>query len=224
MTRLRVALGQLRPPPGHREGWDALERSMRAHFGVAPEPKALRAMLDELAASLRAEATVALGKASFEEARAAREGTRLLAAGACGEVRGSPIRSFAPPPERAPICAALEALRHAKGETGLEGLVALADTVTLAIWAVAIDGDGEEPYRTVSAHPLLSAVPPEAEGPLMRSVATRPLLPIGVALMARLVATPSQTPDERESRVARWLAFGDAPIDVVARELGLELP
>jgi hypothetical protein len=221
MTRLRVALGQLRVPAAQTDGWEALERGLLAHLGVAPEPKSLRALLEELAASLRAEASAALGRMSYEDARDARAGSHLLDAGSCGEVTGSPVRSSAPP-ERAPLCAVLQALRYPRSAPGVAALVGLADDVTLAIWAIEIDGDGRDPYRVVSAHPLLSQLPPELEGPLMRTVATRPLLPLGVALMARLLTTPG--PEERSSRVARWLAFGDAPLDVVAHELGLPVP
>ncbi len=219
MTRLRVALGQLRGPATGTAGWERLEHGLEAHIGMAPEPHALRAMLDELEARLRKEALAALEGRSRDEAAAARESAvrLLLVTGSCGDPTGSRVRAFAPPPERAAICGALQSLRYPKSEAELAAVVALADDVTVAIWASEINGEGRDPYAAVGAHPLLSHVPPELKGPLMRSVAVRPLLPLGVALMAKLIAT--QGPEERARRVARWLAFGDAPLDVVSREL-----
>jgi len=220
VTRLRVALGRLRPPFAPAEGWEAIERGVLAHFGVPLEHGALRALLEDVSASLRAEVTAA-GRVPRDDALAARPLLGAESSASCGGATGSRVRSFAPPPERAPLCAALERLQDPRSEATAAELVALADTVTLAIWAVEINGDGLDPYRVVAAHPLLVRVSPEVEGPLMRTVATRPLWPIGVALMAKLVA--AHDPEERAKRVPKWLAFGDAPLDIVARELGVSL-
>ena len=221
LTSLRVALGELRQAaPVHAEGWDALVRESQTHLGIAPEPKVLRAALEGVSSALRAEATAGLSALSEADGRAVREAAEglLLQKGTCGEAAGSRIRSFAPPPERAPICAALVSLSHPKDEReALTALIALSDEVTLAIWAIDISGDDRDPDRASQSHRLLAAVPPEREARLLRVVATRPLLPLGVAFMAELVA--ARGPEERARRASEWLAFGDAPLDVVKKEL-----
>ena len=119
----------------------------------------------------------------------------MLEEAACAARAGSPVRSLAPSPERAPVCGALRAMaRPGDASSALATTIALADDATLAIWALDIYADGEDAYQAAAAHPLYARVPDEVEAPLMRSVATQPYRPIGVALMLELLGTPTLAP------------------------------
>jgi hypothetical protein len=217
IARLRIALSGMRRthPPG--DGGAGLKKAMLAHLGVAPDPEALRARMVKLEAALRADATAQLSSVSETDAKAARDRaeTLMLASGTCG---GSGARSrvlaFGPPPERAPICGALRFLaKPAQDVDALGALLALHDDVALALLALDVQIGDRDPEAAAGAHRPLSSIPPEREARWIRLAATRPLVPLGAAMMAELVLGHPE-------RAERWLAFGDASIDIVVRELG----
>jgi hypothetical protein len=57
---------------------------------------------------------------------------------------------------------------------------------------------------------------------LRRTSRERPTMAIGVALAAEIIYGTNGTGDP-ESRLRAWRALGEAPLDVVARELGASL-
>jgi hypothetical protein len=75
-----------------------------------------------------------------------------------------------------------------------------------------------DPEETPHTLVLLSEVPPEHVGKFVRFAAVRPIACLAVARMASLLDAGGL--EERQARAKRWLAFGDAPLDVVEREMG----
>lgn len=110
-----------------------------------------------------------------------------------------------PPPERAAICGAL---RAALEEAPAAALVALHDDVLFAFSAVTTT----PPPRTK----FLSHPDNEVVDALERTARERPELVLGAALAAEIVYG-GQGEDER---LRAWRALGEAPLDVVIRELG----
>jgi hypothetical protein len=215
IAELRIALGV---PFGTEAIDDArrarVEAGIRGHLGVSLATEPVRARLESAERATRALAKEGVAQAD-ERAVAKRAEGLTFAEGSCGgDPAESRVRALAPPPERAPICGALRALAGEKDAASRAAAwVALHDEVVVALWAFAVHEEG----RTLAqargeAHPYFG-VEPEREGRLVRFAEVRPVAAIGAGLAAEIVV--------RTQAAERWLAFGDAPLDVVERELAV---
>lgn len=179
----------------------------KVHLGVAVDAPTLAARFERTAARLRDLATAALvasgpGRPAIE----ARARQLLLVERPCPAVPGTRVRSMGPPPERAAICGILRALMEEPVQSA--ALVALHDDLLLAAAAVTAD----PPPRTG----LLSHPEDDLVDALRRAARERPIPAIGVGLAAELLyATPGE-----DARLRAWRSLGEAPLDVVAREIG----
>jgi hypothetical protein len=182
-----------------------LVRSVQVHLGVTVDPAALPERLGRVEARLR-EAVQGQLQALDAGARAAvlaRARALVMVESSCAPVADSRVRSFAPPPERAAVCGVLRAFDDEAGR--LPALVALHDDVLLAFAAVT----PSPPSRTR----LLSHPDDDDVDAMERAARERPAHALGPALAAEILVGA-------ENRAAAWRALGDAPLDVVARELG----
>jgi hypothetical protein len=202
-------------------GWEALHQRLVTHLGIRESEAELYAELARLEASLRAEAAAGLSSIGEAAARTVLQGSEshLLVETAC-EARSedSRARRFRPPPERAFLCSPLAELARGGVEAQLRATIILHDGVALASWAMAIHEGGVDPDEAPHGRGLLSDVPPERMGGLVRFAAVRPAQCIALARMASLLEGAG--PSERRARASRWLDYGDAPLDLVARDLG----
>ncbi len=205
IAQLRMAIDDLSAAPP-LVGPARLVRGAKVHLGVEVDPATIVARLERIEATLRELATQAL--AASGDARLgleARARAVLLQSGPCPAVAGTRVRAMAPPPERAAICGAL---RAALEEAPAAALVALHDDVLFAFSAVTTT----PPLRTkFLSHPENDVV-----DALERTARERPELVLGAALAAEIVYG-GQREDER---LGAWRALGEAPLDVVIRELG----
>ena len=122
------------------------------------------------------------------------------------------------PPERAAICGALQALQGAR-EPGARAavLVALHDEVVVGLWALALHAEGAGPEHAIAtAHPFYGAQP-EREARLVRFAEANPIAAIGTGLAAELLSRGGA--EGLGGVTERWLTFGEAPLDVIEREL-----
>jgi hypothetical protein len=133
----------------------------------------------------------------------------LLIERPCPGARGTRVRTMVPPPERSAICGVLSAL--VDGPSSAAALVALHDDVVLALSAVTT----APPPRK----PLLSQPDAEDVSTLKRRARERPVPVLGVALAVELIYGPGSAGDAGD-RVRAWRSLGEAPLDVVAREVG----
>ncbi len=217
LARLRVALSDARPIASYAgDEWSRVDAGLRAHLGVAASPADLLARLGRAEHALREDAKLLVaGEPNAERPVAERARTMAFEPAGCGAERSvSRVRALAPPPERAAICGALRALheRDASAVSRAAVAVALHDEIVVAMWALAIHADGVAPARaTDRVHPFFGAAP-DLEAKWVRYAAARPVAAIGAGLAAEML---SRAPDAAE----RWLAFGDAPLDVVEREV-----
>jgi hypothetical protein len=201
-------------------GWDALSEGLSVHLGIRESDADLRLQIDSTETRLREETAGRLARLSEDIARSAQRASAelLLVDGECeGQSGRSPMRSAGPPPERSAVCGVLRAIAQAKTESDeVAALLAVHDAVVVAQWAVGIHIDGWEAERAQQGHALTGFVPPERMGRFIRFAATRPIACIAVARMASLLGGA----DGRRARAKLWLAFGDAPLDIVEREWG----
>jgi hypothetical protein len=179
---------------------------VKVHLGLAVDEASLVARFDRTAARLRDLASAALEAGGAQRpAIEARARELLLVERPCPAVPGTRVRSMGPPPERAAICGILRALMEEPLQSA--ALVALHDDVLLAAAAVTAD----PPPRTG----LLSHPEDDRVDALRRGSRERPVPAIGVGLAAELLyATPGS-----EARLRAWRSLGEAPLDIVAREI-----
>jgi hypothetical protein len=209
IARVRVAMdADMRAVPPIVAA-ERLASEVKVHLGVTLD-STLRTQLEGAEASLRDLATTALERAGGGNSRRAVEARArdlLLAEGPCPPVAATRVRSMSPPPERAGICGALHAL--AEEATSSAEIVALHDDVLIAIAAISTS----PPPRTgLMSHPEDDAV-----DSLRRTARERPVFALGIALCANLLyGRPGG-----EERLRAWRALGEAPLDVVAREVSL---
>jgi hypothetical protein len=191
---------------------DRVTRSVREHLGLRIDPAAVPSQFASLEGRLRAE--VETGMQPLDEASKrstlARARELLFAEAACPPVADSPLRSMAPPPERAAICGALRALSDPG--TRLSAVVALHDEVQLSVAAIT----SATPPRTT----LLSQPANEDVDSLRRMARERPVVALGPALAAQIVFAPGVS----DARIAAWHDLGEVPLDVLERELGSPSP
>jgi hypothetical protein len=221
LARLRVALGSSRAVVGRGMGWAALHQRLVVHLGIDESEPMLRAELAKTESRLRAQAKAQLDAVGEAAARAAARNSEslVLAESECKtESAPSKVRGFGPPPERSLLCGKLGGYADVGSDGGLVILLATHDAVTLAMWAMAIHVDDVDPEETPHTLLLLSEVPPEHMGRFVRFAAVRPVACLAVARMAALLDAGGL--EERQARAKRWLAFGDAPLDVVESEMG----
>jgi hypothetical protein len=207
VAKIRMALdADMRVVPRIRDP-NRIAQGVKVHLGVDLNPATLPERLEQLRARLRDLAQRALAHADpdLRPALLARARKLLLVERPCPAVPDSRVRAMSPPPERAAVCGALAALAE---EPRAAALVALHDDVLLALAAVV----PAPPPRTA----LLSQPADDQVDELERSARERPVLAVGPALAAEIVYAAKDGADER---IAAWRALGEAPLDVVAREV-----
>jgi hypothetical protein len=178
----------------------------KVHLGVDVDAPAIAVRLAELEARLRREAQEVVASAGLDrDAVAARARPLLFVTRPCTPPPRTHVRAIEPPPERAAICGAVRGLAEA-GDAAA-ALFALHDDVLLALAAVTTS----PPPRTA----LLSKPENDRVDEVRRDARERPAVALGVALAAELIYSGH----DPAARITAWNALGDAPLDVVAREL-----
>ncbi|MDP9000960.1 MAG: hypothetical protein M3O46_12700 [Myxococcota bacterium] len=204
IAEVRMALdADMRTVPSHG-AVDRIARAMRVHIGVSIDPGTMTQRLDHIEERLREVANAALASSASKSDVEARARELLFVERPCSAVPDSRVRSMAPPPEREAICGALRALEDAPAPA----LVALHDDVLLSFAAVV----SSPPSRSR----LMSHPDDDDVSALQRKARERPVLALGVALAAELLYATEGADD----RLRAWRALGEAPLDVVAREVG----
>jgi hypothetical protein len=181
-------------------------RAAKVHLGVDLDVASMPSRLRGLETALKSAAEKELDPLDDAGRQAALGHARelLFVEAACPPVTDSRVRNMAPPPERAAVCGVLRSMAD---DSRAAGLVALHDDVLLGFAAVT----SSPPSRTgLLSHPDIEQV-----DALERIARERPVVALGAALAAEILYTG----DDPARRLAAWRALGEAPLDVVAREL-----
>jgi hypothetical protein len=221
LAALRVELGAARKTTEAQRAADPaeLERLVAAHLGTIAPFAATRSRLGRAEATLRDEVRTQAARLSSEDVqRAEQDAERLLLGSApCGQPE-SKMRRALPPPERAPACAALASVVLAKDERAtLAATIALHDHAAMALWAVAARADGLGADAAQAKTRLLAAVPPDRSARFLRLAIVHPAVAIGAGLGAELLYRRGAA--NARNVAEAWSAFGDAPLDIVDREV-----
>jgi hypothetical protein len=207
IAQVRIALDDDRRVVPRVLSAEALARDVKTHLGLDVAPATLADRLALLEAKLREDGDRELASLGDAERTAALGRARelLLVERACPGVPDSRVRDMAPPLERAAACGVLHVLTEERSRAAVA--VTLHDDVLLSMAAVT----SAPPPRTR----LLSRPENDDVDTLERAARERPVVALGAALAIELVTAHGNT----EPRVAKWHALGEAPLDVVAREL-----
>jgi hypothetical protein len=221
LVEIRLATGRMDPAAHAPDRWSALIAGrLQADTGTMLSSDTLLAFFATEAASLRKE--IAELVVNVTDERAARAGETLFhdtSVDACQPMgAGSRVRSLEPPPERAFDCALRARVIAAHtAEENLDALIAMHDAVIAASWAVVlVRGGGAETIAMTTPRPL-APMSPTLEGKLMRFAATRPIEAMDRALSIEWIMRNGLA--EAALRADAWKTFGDAPLDVIQREL-----
>jgi hypothetical protein len=207
IAEVRVTLDQTARSGPKLVQMSIVSQRLKAHLGVDLDPALWQSELEETEASLRQRAERALSESGTARADALASCRQMLfVEGSCPVVSGTRVRSMAPPPERAAICGVLSAL--ADDSIAAAALAALHDDVLLALAAVS----DSPPPRTR----LLCSPEDDKVDDFRRAARERPVVALGVAFAARLLYGHGGD----GTRLRAWSALGEAPLDIVARELG----
>jgi hypothetical protein len=205
IAEVRMALDRDMRPAPPLDFTRRVARDAQVHLGVALDPSTLPSRLERTEQHLRELAATALTAEKNPEEVLARAKELLLVERPCPSVPDTRLRTMAPPPERAAICGALRAFVEEPSEA--TALVALHDDVLFSLATVV----PSPPTHTR----LLSHPEDEEVTALQRRARERPVPALGVALAAELLYAKGDT----EQRLRTWRALGEAPLDIVAREL-----
>ncbi len=207
IAQLRMALDEDMRAVPKLEASARIAHQAKTHLGLSVDPAALLPLLERLEDHLRALATNALQATPPADRPAveARARELLLVERPCPAVPDSRVRSMAPPPERAAVCGALRALTEEPSPAA--PLLALHDDVLFAFSSVA---PTPPPRTKMLSHPDNDAV-----DALERMARERPVGVLGVAFAAEAIYGSPRS----DERLQAWRALGEAPLDVVAREL-----
>jgi len=207
IAQVRMAIDDDRRVVPRVESAEALARDVKTHLGLDVAPATLADRLALLEAKLREDGEQELASLGDTERAAAvgRARELLLVERACPGVPDSRVRDMAPPPERAAACGVLHVLTEEPSHAAVAAV--LHDDVLLSMAAVTT----APPPRTK----LLSHPEDDDVDRLERAARERPVVALGAALAIELVTAHGSA----EQRVAAWHALGEAPLDVVAREL-----
>ena len=208
IAEVRMALDRDTRPTPRLEVSRSVARAAKVHLGVALDSTELAPRLERIEQRLRELALAALKADSNPSDILARARELLRVERPCPAVPDTRVRSMAPPPERAAICGALRAF--AEESSPAAALVALHDGVLFSFASVV---------SSPPTHTRLLTHPEDDEvTALQRRAKERPIPALGVALAAELIYGKGDGVDAQE-RLREWHALGDAPLDIVAREL-----
>jgi hypothetical protein len=206
LARVRTAIDDSRVPAL----WSAenIARMTKVHLGTSVDVRTLRERLTAVREHLRARAGAILSNAAGDRAAVeARARDLLFVEGPCPAVVGSRVRAAAPPPERAAACGLVRAMADESSRSA--ATVALYDDVSLALASF----DPAPPPRT----DLLSRPDNDRVDALRRAARERPVVALGLAVAAVILY---EDPAAADARTHDWALLGEAPLDVVAREVG----
>jgi len=214
IARLRVALDQVKPASDPPHDGEAVRRAVQTHLGLTTDAN-LFARMQSAEKELRQAITAANASRSETEMRAIEADAidRVLVEGRC-QGTGSRLRSRTPPPERAYVCGALHQLSEADSPRAqIATLMALHAELVIALWTSPIHFGQDAPYRAATKLRPVMPIPPEREVRFLRVAAVRPVAALAVGWAAVLLTRDGI--DNVRPRATHWLAFGDAPLDIV---------
>ena len=196
--------------PGHVDA-GRLHALALAHLGIDVDAAVLGARFERtiraLEALVRQELGAAVANGAHEDDLVKDAAHVLFVTSPCAVTADSRVRSMKPPPERGAVCGAITLLDGAwSTDQRTAVLMAMHDATVVAQAVVG----------RPSSHELFTRLEDGVQAETETARQARPLIPLGVALAAELL---TRDPSRMREHLTQWAAFGDAPLDIVEREL-----
>ncbi len=219
LVELRLAVQRVDLANKPRDRWDVVSARLAADTGARLSSETLLAFLSTEAKSLRDEIDKLVGVKMTEDLAARAADVVLAPDGTCrAAFTGSKMRALGPPEERAFDCTmrARVIAAHTADEN-FDVLVAMHDAVVTAAWALVFARGGDATTIALAAPRLIAPLSPTASGKLTRFAATHPIESISRALSIEWIMRNGL--GDAALRAEAWKNFGDAPLDIVDREV-----
>ena len=219
MTRLRIVAQGAGGPDRKESRWDAVGPALAIDLGTKLSAETLGRLFGGTAAALELETRRLIGTTVTSERLVTEADTLLGPVAPCPlPPGGSRLRRMDPPPEREFDCAVAAMTLKATRSDEQQALFLYAHTaLVVAEWAVAV-ASGADAARpaTEQARPL-TFLPPDREQRLLRFASTRPVEAIARGLAVEWLFRDGVA--AARIRASAWLEFGDAPFDLLERDL-----
>ena len=219
LVALRVALQRVDPAEKPADRWAEVSARLTADAGTRLSADTLLALLTAEAKLVRGEIDQLVGVRLSDEV-AARAAELLVAPPAkCHAAPlGSRVRLLQPPPERSFDCALFDRLiaAHTAADE-LDVLVAMHAAIVTAARALVFARGGDDVTIALGTPKPLAPLSPTDEGRLDRFAAAHPVEAISRALSIDWLMRNGLA--QAALRAESLRAWGDAPLDIVDREL-----
>ena len=219
LVDLRLAVQRVDPAEKSVDRWADVAARLEADTGSKLSPETLLALLAVEAKGVRDEIDRLVDVKIDDDVMARASDWLGAAPEACRATpMASRMRGLEPPPERAFECtlrARVIAARTAADE--LDVLVAMHDAVVTAAWAVVLARGGDDVTIALATPKPVAPMSPTTEGRLRRFAAVHPVEALSRALAIEWLMRNGL--GQAALRAEAWRAFGDAPLDVIEREL-----
>jgi len=219
LVELRLAVQRVDLAAKPADRWAAVSARLAADAGMKLSSETLLAFIGTEAKALRDEIDKLVGVTVTEEVATHAADLVLAPDGTCrAAFTGSKMRALGPPEERAFDCTVRARIVDAHtADENLGVLVAMHDAVVAGAWALVFARGGDATTIALAAPRLVAPLGPTASGKLTRFAATHPVEAISRALSIEWIMRNGLA--EAALRAEAWKNFGDAPLDIVDREL-----
>ena len=219
MTRLRIVAQGAGGPDRKESRWDAVAPALAVEVGTKLSAETLARVFAGTATALDVELKRLVGTAVTNDNLVTQADALLGPAAQCPTPPGgSRLRRMDPPPEREFYCAVAAMTLKATKADEQQALFLYAHTaLVVAQWAIAVaSGTDAAKPATEQARPL-TFLPPDREQRLLRFASTRPVEAIARGMAVEWLFREGVA--AARIRASAWLEFGDAPFDLLERDL-----
>lgn len=223
LVELRLAVQRVDLAGKPRDRWDVVSVQLGADTGAKLSSETLLAFIGTEAKAIRDEIDKLVGVKLTEDVATHAADLVLAPSPSSGATcrapfTGSKMRALGPPEERAFDCVMRARIVDAHTADEVLGvLLAMHDAVVAGAWAVVFARGGDATTIALATPKLMAPLAPTSSGKLTRFAATHPVAAISRALSIEWIMRNGL--GEAALRADAWRSWGDAPLDIVDREL-----
>ena len=220
LVRLRLAVQNMETGATGPDRWPAIAERLQTDSGSRLSAETLLALFGTQTKALEQEMGQLVGVKVTDEQFARAAGLLVAEPAVCHPPRPIPsrVRALASPSERSFRCGLLGRVIAAKtADDELDVLTAMHTATVVGAWAVMLARGADRSTLPLAAPKSLAFLAPDAEARLLRLATTRPVMAIEHALAVEWLMRQGLA--QASLRAQAWQSFGDAPLDVIEREL-----
>ncbi|HSQ66243.1 MAG TPA: hypothetical protein VLM85_23635 [Polyangiaceae bacterium] len=220
LVKLRLAVQNMETGVTGPDRWPAVAERLATDSGSRLSAETLLALLGTQAKALDQEIGQLVGVKVTDDEFARAAGLLVAEPAECHPPQPIPsrVRALASPSERSFRCALLGRVIAAKtADDELDVLVAMHTATVVGAWAVVLARGADRSALPLAAPKPLAFMAPDVEARLLRLAMTRPVMALEHALAVEWLMRRGLA--QATLRAQAWQGYGDAPLDVIEREL-----